>query len=128
MRNEFLAKLAADLAERMKLDAEMKAIAAARPSSSHADSSHRRSTRAKPRILFRPVGAVAHGLTDAQYHAKNDTSPSIGVHYAKAVRVRSTDLVTPRYVAGEHKGIKAEGYYATKLWTEKALEKELKKL
>ena len=78
------------------------------------------------KVLFKPKGGA--GLTEAQWISK--FHGSAGFDNKKAVadsshlRCRSADLITPRRVAGEHKGTKAEGYYATCLWTEAMLKRE----
>lgn len=52
---------------------------------------------------------------------------SIAESYAGSVRMRSADLSTLTHVAGQHKGITAEGYWATALHTDKMLQREMRK-
>ena len=84
-----------------------------------------------PRVLFRPKGEVAV-LTDAQWVQVNAYTPrrdlrSVSEVYTATARMKSTDYSVPRRVCGEHKGIKAEGWHATALYTDKYKEKELKR-
>ena len=84
-----------------------------------------------PRVLFRPKGEVAV-LTDAQWIQANSYTPkhelmSVRAAYKAGVRMKSTDYTVPRRVCGEHKGIKAEGWHSTALYTDKYLKSELKR-
>lgn len=82
-----------------------------------------------PRVLFRPKGRVAV-LTDAQWTALNPAArpdTPIGDAYKVQAQMKGTDYSMPRYVAGEHKAIKAEGFWATALHTAKMVKAELKK-
>lgn len=81
-----------------------------------------------PRVLFRPKGPVAK-LTDAQWTALNSAYKDVAIStaYAAQARMKCTDYTMPRRVAGEHKAIKAEGYWATALHTPKMRERELRK-
>ena len=78
------------------------------------------------RVLFRPKGGrVDETLRDAVWKQSIVRTQSISSAMQLAGRCKSTDFSLPRRIAGESKAIKAEGYYATRLVTDRMATKEL---
>lgn len=117
----FLEQLKADLAAKIAARQPVRVVGAGSVALQHINKS-----RTTTRILFRPKGGrVDATLLDAVWKQSISSSQSISEAMQLAGRCKSTDFSLPRRIAGESKAIKAEGYYATRLVTDRMAAKEL---